>query len=75
MSAVVSNYGQPSQKGIVMGVYRSLGALGRGLGPVAASCLYWWAGPEVCYSIGGLGLVVPYLMLKKCNAVAHDKKA
>jgi len=74
LSTVVSNYGQPSQKGIVMGVYRSLGALGRGLGPVAASCLYWWAGPEVCYSIGGLGLVVPYLMLKKCN-VTHDKKA
>lgn len=74
LSTVVSKYGTSSQKGIIMGVYRSLGALGRGLGPVAASCLYWWAGPEVCYSVGGLGLVVPYLMLKSCK-VSHDKKA
>jgi len=74
LSTVVSKYGNSSQKGIIMGVYRSLGALGRGLGPVAASCLYWWAGPEVCYSVGGLGLVVPYLMLKSCK-VSHDKKA
>jgi len=74
LSTVVSKYGNPSQKGIIMGVYRSLGALGRGLGPVAASCLYWWAGPEVCYSVGGLGLVLPYLMLKSCK-VSHDKRA
>jgi MFS family permease len=65
MTTMVSHYGNVSQKGIVMGVYRSLGALGRALGPVAASILYWMTGPEICYSIGGLGLIIPYLMLKR----------
>ena len=47
--------------------FRSLGALGRALGPVVASVLYWLAGPELCYSIGGLALTIPYFMLKRCN--------
>jgi len=47
--------------------FRSLGALGRALGPVVASMLYWLAGPEFCYSIGGLALTIPYFMLKRCN--------
>merc|ERR1712223_812260 len=67
MTTLVSHYGTVSQKGIVMGVYRSLGALGRAMGPVVASVLYWMTGPEICYSIGGLGLIIPYLMLKSCK--------
>eukprot|EP00093_Oithona_nana_P005982 05982.XXX_126793_124899_1 [CDS] Oithona nana genome sequencing. len=69
MTTLVSHYGNVSQKGIVMGVYRSLGALGRAMGPIAASILYWMTGPEVCYSIGGLGLIIPYLMLKSCKTI------
>ena len=67
MTTLVSHYGNVSQKGIVMGVYRSLGALGRALGPIFASVLYWLTGPELCYAIGGLGLIVPYLMLKRSS--------
>ena len=67
LTTMVSKYGDVSQKGIVMGVYRSLGALGRALGPVVASIVYWMVGPEMCYSIGGLGLIVPYIMLKHCT--------
>jgi len=67
MTTLVSHYGTVSQKGIVMGVYRSLGALGRAMGPVVASVLYWMVGPEICYSMGGLGLIIPYLMLKSCK--------
>lgn len=66
LTTLVSKYGDVSQKGIVMGVYRSLGALGRALGPIFASTIYWMVGPEMCYSIGGLGLIIPYLMLKRC---------
>ena len=70
LTTMVSKYGDVSQKGIVMGVYRSLGALGRALGPIAASSVYWMAGPEICYSIGGLGLIIPYLMLRKCAVLS-----
>ena len=75
LSTVVSKFGNASQKGIIMGVYRSLGALGRGLGLVAASSLYWMAGPELCYSLGGLGLVVPYLMLSACKINPEHKRS
>ena len=65
MTTLVSTYGDASQKGIVTGVFRSLGALGRALGPIFAATVYWLVGPELCYCIGGLGLIVPYLLLKK----------
>lgn len=67
MTTLVSNHGDPNQKGILMGVFRSLGALGRAMGPVFASVLYWVAGPELCYSLGGLALTIPYFMLKCSN--------
>ncbi len=65
MTTMVSAYGDASQKGIVMGVYRSLGALARAMGPVVAASFYWVVGPEVCYTVSGLCLIVPNLMLRK----------
>ena len=67
MTTMVSSYGDTSQKGIIMGVYRSLGALARAIGPMVAATFYWVAGPELCYCAGGLGLLMPYLMLKKID--------
>jgi len=67
MTTLVSNHGDANQKGILLGVFRSLGALGRALGPVVACTVYWLAGPELCYSLGGLALTIPYFMLKRCN--------
>lgn len=37
MTTIVSRYGQFDQKGTVLGIFRSLGALGRALGPVIGS--------------------------------------
>ncbi|XP_076992390.1 major facilitator superfamily domain-containing protein 10 isoform X2 [Tamandua tetradactyla] len=37
LSSVVASYGSSAQKGIVMGTLRSLGALARALGPIAAA--------------------------------------
>lgn len=37
MTTMASNFGGKDQKGTVMGVYRSLGALARALGPILAS--------------------------------------
>jgi hypothetical protein len=34
---------------------------------VVASVIYWLAGPELSYSLGGLALTIPYFMLKRCN--------
>lgn len=37
MTTLVSTYGKSDQKGTVLGIYRSLGALARAVGPIAAS--------------------------------------
>jgi len=37
MTTLISGFGTESQKGAVMGVFRSLGALARAFGPVFAS--------------------------------------
>lgn len=68
MTTLVSHYGEVHQKGVVMGVYRSLGALGRALGPIFTSFVYWSVGPELCYCFGGLALIIPYLLLKKSSS-------
>ncbi|XP_019641337.1 PREDICTED: major facilitator superfamily domain-containing protein 10-like [Branchiostoma belcheri] len=65
LTAMTSAYGGTDQKGTVMGILRSLGALARALGPVAASTVYWGLGALPCYAMGGLLLFIPVLMLAK----------
>lgn len=62
---LVSQFGTESQKGTVMGIFRSLGALARGLGPVVASICYWSFGPLATYCIGGIALLWPWYYLRK----------
>jgi predicted MFS family arabinose efflux permease len=49
-----------SNRGEVLGALRSWGQLGRAMGPVVFCSLYWWAGRQAAYTIGGtcmLGVV------------------
>ena len=67
LTTCVSQYGEQDQKGVVTGIFRSLGALGRALGPLFGSFLYWSLGPELSYALGGFGLLLPYYMLRSIN--------
>ena len=67
LTTCVSQYGEQDQKGVVTGIFRSLGALGRALGPLFGSFLYWSMGPELSYALGGFGLLLPYAMLRSIN--------
>ncbi|XP_062494687.1 major facilitator superfamily domain-containing protein 10 isoform X3 [Pezoporus occidentalis] len=55
--------GSASQKGRVMGILRSLGALARALGPILSATVYWLAGAEVCFSLCGAFFLVPFALL------------
>ena len=49
-----------SNRGKVLGALRSWGQLGRALGPIMFCSLFWWAGRETSYTVGGtcmLGVV------------------
>lgn len=35
----------------------AIGQVGRSLGPLIFCSLYWWAGRDVAYAVGGMGMV------------------
>ena len=45
------------ERGEKLGNHRSFGQAGRALGPLIFCSLYWWAGRDVAYLIGGAGMV------------------
>ncbi|NXP48554.1 MFS10 protein, partial [Heliornis fulica] len=63
LSAVVSGYGSAGQKGRVMGILRSLGALARALGPILSATVYWLAGAEICFTVCGALFLIPFMLL------------
>ncbi|KAK4872045.1 hypothetical protein RN001_016169 [Aquatica leii] len=65
MMTMASLYGTAHQKGTVMGIFRSLGALARALGPIFASIAFWGLGSTVTYLTGAIGLLWPVLLLQK----------
>ena len=62
VSALVSLYSRPEQQGRMLGVFRSLGSLARGFGPVSACLLYWWQGPSLTYGLAAHVLAAPWIM-------------
>ncbi|CAH0562208.1 unnamed protein product [Brassicogethes aeneus] len=62
---MASEYGNEQQKGTVMGIFRSLGALARALGPILASISFWSVGSTITYLLGAVALLWPVLTLKK----------
>ncbi|EFA10942.1 major facilitator superfamily domain-containing protein 10 [Tribolium castaneum] len=62
---MASEHGKESQKGTVMGIFRSLGALARALGPIFASIAFWSVGSRITYLCGAFGLLWPVLTLTK----------
>jgi MFS family permease len=69
LTSLVTLYGDEDNQGRINGVFRSLGALGRALGPLGASVVYWRFGSVTAYSVClgllalawiiGLGLPTP----------------
>ncbi|KAF2095032.1 MFS general substrate transporter [Rhizodiscina lignyota] len=45
------------ERGEKLGNHRSFGQVGRALGPLIFCTLYWWAGRETAYAIGGAGMM------------------
>lgn len=56
MNALSSFEAAEGERGGKLGILRSWGQVGRGLGPVLFTSVYWWAGREVAYGIGAAGI-------------------
>nr|XP_023022266.1 major facilitator superfamily domain-containing protein 10 [Leptinotarsa decemlineata] len=60
---MVSHHGTEQQKGTVMGIFRSLGALARAVGPILASVAFWSVGSTTTFLTGAVLLLWPVLSL------------
>ena len=47
-----------TDRGVVMGRLRGWGQAGRAAGPIVFCTLFWWAGRQVAYTMGGLAMCV-----------------
>lgn len=65
LTSLVSLYTPSQDQGKSVGIFRSLGALARVIGPIIASLLYWKTGSSAPYFIGAAFLVLPMLMVAR----------
>lgn len=63
LTALASLFAPPERQGAALGAFRSLGALARAIGPLAAGAAYWQYGPSVPYQVGGSILLLPLIMI------------
>ncbi|KAF3765117.1 MFS general substrate transporter [Cryphonectria parasitica EP155] len=56
LNALASFEASEGERGGKLGILRSWGQVGRGLGPILFTSVYWWAGREVAYGIGAAGI-------------------
>lgn len=63
LNALSSFEANEGERGGKLGNLRSWGQLGRGLGPVLFTSVYWWAGREVAYGMGATGIAAVSLLV------------
>jgi MFS family permease len=61
-SALVSRYSPEHVQGLVMGSFRSVGALSRAIGPILGGLLFWLYGSQAPYTVGAVVILAPLLM-------------
>ena len=59
LSSLVSRYAPAHAQGLVLGSFRSVGALSRAIGPILGGSLYWLLGSHAPYIAGALLVVLP----------------
>ncbi len=64
LTSLVSFYAPEHEQGRIIGVYRSIGALGRTVGPVLGGLLYWRFSYASPYVVGAVILIIPFLMIR-----------
>jgi ferrochelatase len=64
LTSLVSFYSPKNMQGQSLGIFRSLGALGRVVGPIYASLVYWKFGSLNAYLVGAGLIILPALITK-----------
>jgi MFS family permease len=62
LSSLVSLYAPLHEQGRILGIFRSFGALARGIGPIVACLLFWRLGSSAAYVLGAASLIIPFML-------------
>ncbi|CAJ0583963.1 unnamed protein product, partial [Mesorhabditis spiculigera] len=74
LTCLVTNVHPTKDHGALAGVFRSIGALSRALGPLVAASVFWLLGPTKCYLLGAALLVTPLLLARRIpNPLKSEK--
>ena len=65
LTSLVSLYTPAQEQGYSLGIFRSLGSLGRVFGPAIASIIYWKWGSHIPYVLGAISLIIPIVVLSR----------
>lgn len=65
LTSLVSFYSPTDMQGQSLGIFRSLGSLGRVIGPIYASLVYWRYGSSFAYLTGALLVFLPAMIVAK----------
>lgn len=65
LTSLVSLYTPSQYQGKSVGIFRSLGALARVIGPIIASILYWQKGSDAPYFLGAAFILIPLFMVAR----------
>jgi ferrochelatase len=65
LTGLTSKYTPEQEQGRVVGVFRSLGALSRAVGPLLACFIYWHIGGQFMYVLGAVFILLPLFLIKK----------
>ncbi len=65
LTSLISFYSPKEMQGQSLGVFRSLGSLGRVIGPIYASLVYWKFGSIYAYLIGAVFILLPAVLVKQ----------
>lgn len=71
LTSLVSMYTPAQEQGRSIGIFRSMGALARVVGPITASIIYYKYGSAAPYYVGALFLLIPIFMISKLPEVKH----
>ena len=69
LTSLVSLYTPAAEQGRSIGIFRSLGALARVVGPLLAAVIYWRVGGEAPYIYGSAFLLIPIIMISRLQKV------
>ncbi len=63
LSSLASGFAPAHEQGRILGVFRSLGALARGVGPLIACLLYWRLGSMAAYALLAAAMIWPLALV------------